>query len=84
MEGETGGREPEMSVEKKIDWLVMPRQPRDMQETNIEKIREATKGMLLAIANNCPRSSDRCAAIRKVREAAMFAKASVMLPQVDL
>jgi len=58
--------------------------PTEMQQIRYGKIRTATQELVETIVDMCPPSADRSAAIRKVREAAMAANASIAVPQDDV
>ena len=58
--------------------------PTEMQQIRYGKIRTATQALVEVIVDMCPPSADRSAAIRKVREAAMAANASIAVDQDDV
>lgn len=47
----------------------------------LKKIGVAAKALAYEIVDNCPRSADCAAALRKLREAVMTANASIALPR---
>lgn len=51
--------------------------PTEEQIGQYAAIRAAAKNMALTIVANCPKSADRTAAIRKLRESVMTANASI-------
>ncbi len=70
-----------MNTEEKADAVVSYHAPDEIAIERINKIREATKNLIVAIAENCPAGPDRTAAIRKTREAMMTANASIVVPR---
>lgn len=53
--------------------------PTHEKSTKYDALRSAAADLALEIARLCPKSADRTVALRKVREAVMYANASVAL-----
>lgn len=62
-----------MSIER---WFTY-HSPKGNQPVRYEAIRSAGKDLALVIMNNCPESKEKTVAIRKIREAVMYANASI-------
>ena len=67
-----------------IEQLFTYRAPDADQVERIDRIRNAAKALGHIIVENTPKSADRSAAIRKLREAVMTANASIVLRGVSV
>lgn len=67
-----------------IEQLFTYHAPDADQVERIDRIRNAAKALAHVIVENTPKSADRSAAIRKLREAVMTANASIVLRGVSL
>jgi hypothetical protein len=66
-----------------VEQLFTYRPPDAEQIEQLGNVRNAAKGLAHVIMENCPKSADRTAAIRKLREAVMTADASIVLRGVS-
>lgn len=62
-----------------LDFQFSYRSPNPTQVSHMKVLRGAAKHFAEEIVRYCPRSADRSAALRKVREAVMMANASIVL-----
>lgn len=69
--------EREFTVQEQIDHVFKYHPPKPEQIQQYTNLRDAARDFALFIEEICPPSADRTIAIRKVREAVMFANASI-------
>ena len=68
-----------MIDERQIQEWFTYHSPRGNQNERYEKIRSKAKELAMIIFNNCPESADRTHALRVLRDAMMWANASIAL-----
>jgi hypothetical protein len=73
---------PNPDEQKVIDELFTYHAPTSEHIARLQNVRVVARALATAIVENCPRSADRTAALRKLRESVMTANASIVLPQM--
>lgn len=68
---------PTQEEEKEIHGWFTYHSPKDSQTERYELLRDAARELAFKILNNVPKSADRSAAIRKLRECIMTANAAI-------
>lgn len=69
----------ELTEAEKVEQAFVYHPPTVIQEEQYAAVRAAGKSLALTILASCPRSADRTAAVRLVREAVATANASIAL-----
>lgn len=67
------------TVEEEVTAILEYHRPDEAGIAQITEIRKGAHAAIVAILHNCPRSADRSAAIRKIREGMMTANAAIVL-----
>jgi len=76
----TEPQRPNPQIEDAIETLLSRHPTNEDQNARMELLRDAAKAFFYAIEQVCPKSADRSAAFRHVRDALMTANASIVIP----
>jgi hypothetical protein len=75
---------PSNNQSQNIDEIFSYHAPNETQREKYSEIRKAARNLAKVIIENTPQCADQSAAIRKLREAVMFANTSVALEETQI